>query len=74
MFSAYFTGFVRVRKARTFLDVYEVFLGVFEKNKEKKARVSMDISCARQARKPCYAQIAVQPAFLLAPLHLSEFC
>ena len=40
MFSAYFAGFLRVRTVRKILDVFVVFLGAFEKNKEKKARVS----------------------------------
>ena len=38
MFSAYFTGFLGVRKVRKILGVFEVFLGVFEKTKEKKDR------------------------------------
>ena len=39
MFSAYFPGFLRVRKARKILGVFEVFLGIFKKTKEKKDRV-----------------------------------
>ena len=39
MLSAYFTGFLRVRKVRKILGVFEVFLGIFEKAKEKKDRV-----------------------------------
>ena len=35
MFSADFTGFLRVRMVRNILDVFEVFLDVFEKNEEK---------------------------------------
>ena len=38
-FSAYFPGFSRVRKVRKILGVFEVFLGIFEKTKEKKDRV-----------------------------------
>ena len=37
--SAYFPGFLRVRKVRKILGVFEVFLGIFEKTKEKKDRV-----------------------------------
>ena len=36
VFSAYFPGFLRVRKVREILGVFEVFLGIFEKTKEKK--------------------------------------
>ena len=36
MFSAYFPGFLRVRKARKILGVFEVCLGIFKKTKEKK--------------------------------------
>ena len=39
VFSAYFPGFLRVRKVRKILGVFEVFLGIFEKTKEKKDRV-----------------------------------
>ena len=39
MFSASFPGFLRVRKVRKILDVFEVFLGIFKKTKEKKDRV-----------------------------------
>ena len=39
MFSACFTGFLRVRTARKILGIFEVFLGVFEKTKEKKGRL-----------------------------------
>ena len=39
VFSAYFPGFLRVRKVREILGVFEVFLGIFEKTKEKKDRV-----------------------------------
>ena len=39
VFSAHVPGFFRVRKARTCLGVFEVFLGIFEKTKEKKERV-----------------------------------
>ena len=38
VFSASFTGFLRVRTARRILGVFEVFLGVFGKTKEKKDR------------------------------------
>ena len=38
VFSAHFPGFLRVREVRKFLGVSEVFLGVFEKTKEKKDR------------------------------------
>ena len=38
-FSACFTGFLRLRTVRKILDIFEVFLGVFEKTKEKKDRV-----------------------------------
>ena len=38
MFSAFFPGFLRVRKVREILGVFEVFLGIFEKTKEKKDR------------------------------------
>ena len=41
MFSAYFTGFLRVRKVRKILGVFEVFLGIFEKTKEKKDRACL---------------------------------
>ena len=44
MFSAYFSGFLRVRKgvkAIKILGVFEVFLGIFEKTKEKKDRAGM---------------------------------
>ena len=41
MFSAYLTGFLRVRKVRKILGVFEVFLGVFEKTKEKKDREAL---------------------------------
>ena len=36
--SAYFPGFLRVRKVRKIPGVFEVFLGIFEKTKEKKDR------------------------------------
>ena len=39
VFSAYFPGFLRVRQLRKILGVFEVFLGIFEKTKEKKERV-----------------------------------
>ena len=35
MFSASFPGFLRVRKLRKILGVFEVFLAIFEKTKEK---------------------------------------
>ena len=38
MFSAYFTGFLRVREGKKILGIFEVFLGVFEKTLEKKDR------------------------------------
>ena len=38
MFSAYFSRFLGVRKVRKILGVFEVFLGVFEKTKERKDR------------------------------------
>ena len=38
MFSASFPGDLRVRKVRKILGVFEVFLGIFEKTKEKKDR------------------------------------
>ena len=38
VFSAYFPGFLRVRKVRKILGVFEVFLGIFEKTKAKKDR------------------------------------
>ena len=44
MFSAAFTGFLRVRTAIKILGVLGVFLGVIEKNKEKKARVEAILS------------------------------
>ena len=37
MFSAYFPGFW----GRRILDVFEVFLGIFEKTKEKKGRIAL---------------------------------
>ena len=36
VFSAYFTGFLRVRKVSKILGVLGVFIGIFEKSKEKK--------------------------------------
>ena len=38
VFSAYFPGFLRVRKVREILGVFEVFLVFFKKTKEKKDR------------------------------------
>ena len=38
MFSAYFPRFLGVRQVRKILGVFEVFLGIFEKTKEKKDR------------------------------------
>ena len=38
VFSAYFTGFLRVREVILILGVFEVFLGIYEKTKEKKDR------------------------------------
>ena len=38
VFSAYFPGFLRVRQVREILGLLEVFLGVFEKTKERKDR------------------------------------
>ena len=38
VFSACFTGFLRIRTVRKILGIFEFFLGVFEKNKEKKDR------------------------------------
>ena len=45
MFSTYFPGFLRVREVRTILGVFEVFLGIFEKTKEKKDRVAGGPDC-----------------------------
>ena len=39
VFSAYFPGFLRVDQVRKILGVFEVFLGLFAKTKEKKDRV-----------------------------------
>ena len=36
VFSAYFPGFLRVRKVREILGVFEVFLGIFEKTKDRR--------------------------------------
>ena len=41
VFSAYFPGFLRVRQAREILGLFEVFLGVFEKTKERKDSVRL---------------------------------
>ena len=41
VFSAYFPRFLRVRGVRRILGVFEVFLGIFEKTKEKKDRVKI---------------------------------
>ena len=38
VFSAYFTGFLRVHRARKILDVFEGFPWFFKKTKEKKDR------------------------------------
>ena len=38
VFVAYFTGFLRVREVMKILGVFEVFLGIYEKTKEKKDR------------------------------------
>ena len=46
MLSAYFPGFLRVRKVRKTLGVFEVFLGIFEKTKEKKDKdITYIVSC-----------------------------
>ena len=50
VFSAHFSGFLRVRKVRKFLGVFEVFLGIFEKTKEKKDRTG-------PTRKPRHASV-----------------
>ena len=42
VFSAYFTGFYRVREVVKILGVFEVFLGIYEKTKEKKHREVFD--------------------------------
>ena len=42
-----FTGFSRVRMVRKILGVFEVFLGVFEKTKEKKDRVVRSTSTSQ---------------------------
>ena len=47
LFSGYFPGFLRVRKVREILGVFEVFLGIFEKTKEKKDR-----GCSPEPQKP----------------------
>ena len=44
VFSAYFPGFLRVRKVREILRVLEVFLGILEKTKEKKDGVGTLLS------------------------------
>ena len=38
VFSACFTGFLRVHTVRKILGIFEIFLGVFEKTKERKDR------------------------------------
>ena len=38
-----FPGFLSVRKVRNFLGVFEVFLGIFEKTKEKNEREFLDL-------------------------------
>ena len=52
VFSAYFPGFLRVRKVRTILGIFEVFLGIFERTKEKKDRVKIqaEIMASHQCR------------------------
>ena len=51
MFSAYFPGVLRVLKVRKSLGVFEVFLGIFEKTKEKKDRVQGDFKSAVNLRR-----------------------
>ena len=54
-----FSGFLRVREVRIILGVFEVFLGIFEKTKEKKEgnQLKEDVSagrpCGHPAKKIC---------------------
>ena len=69
VFSAYFPRFLGVRQVRKILDVFEVFLGIFEKTKEKKDRaVDKNTSvCPLSGRKKAhkhklFALVSVQMA------------
>ena len=60
VYSAYFPRFLGVRQVRKILGVFEVFLGIFEKTKEKKDRVLEAPTCAISSAK----KIASEPRFL----------
>ena len=64
VFSVYFPGFLRVCQVREILGVFEVFLCIFEKTKEKKDRVKVLLW---KASRPMLAILAdFQP--ILAPI------